>query len=320
MLLRSMLYVPGNSVRMAVRAATLPTDAVIFDLEDAVPLAEKETARFLVKDFIGIISRYGINTFVRLNSLTTSLTKDDLMAVVSKKLVGVMLAKTERADDISELDALLFAAERSLSLPQGSLKVIPLIESARGIVNLRQIAKASNRVIAIAFGAGDYCRDLGIDVAKLSADETELLYARAHIVNVSKAEGLQAIDTPFLGLLTDRERFLKEVRLAAMLGFNGKQCIHPSQVEPANAAFTPSPSEIEQSKRLIQAFEEAKARGLGAISFEGRMIDYMSYQQAKEKLTLASLIEEKTTSRKEKGTHVSILEIFKADVLPEILS
>ncbi|MEM3404687.1 MAG: CoA ester lyase [Nitrososphaerales archaeon] len=318
MLLRSMLYVPGNSVRMAIRAAALPIDAVIFDLEDAVPLAEKETARFLTKEFVRLIKRRGINTFVRINSLTTSLTQDDLEAVVTNDLDGVMLPKSECGDDILTLDALLSEIEKSLSLPQRSIKVIPLIESAKGIVNLHQIANASKRVIALAFGAGDYCRDLGIDVTKISIDEVEILYARAHIVNVSKAMKIQAVDTPFLGLLTDKERFLKEVRLAVMLGFNGKQCIHPSQIEPVNAAFTPHPSEVEQSKRLIQAFEDAKARGIGAISFEGRMIDCMSYKQAKEKLMFANLIEEKTKLGKERERHVSVFEVFKAFTLHEM--
>jgi len=309
MLLRSMLYVPGNSVRMAVRAATLPVDAVIFDLEDAVPLAEKETSRYLVKEFIPLIKRQGINAFVRVNALTTSLTEEDLEAIVSKGLDGVVLPKSEDEQDLLKLDTLLFAAERRAKIPPNLVKIIPLIESAKGIINLIQIAKSSKRIIALAFGAGDYCRDLGLDVAHVSREEVELLYARSHIVNVSKATGVLAIDTPFLGLLTDRVRFLEEVRLASMLGFNGKQCIHPSQIEPINTAFTPSSSEIEQAKRLVQAFEEAKSRGIGAISFEGRMIDEMSYQQAKQRLSLAELIEEKTKRSRE--PYISILELFR---------
>ena len=247
--------------------------------------------------------------FVRVNALTTSLTEEDLEAIVTKGLDGVVLPKSEDEQDLLKLDTLLLAAERRAKIPLNSVKIIPLIESAKGVINLLQMAKSSKRIVALAFGAGDYCRDLGLDVAQISREEVELLYPRSHIVNVSKATGVQAIDTPFLGLLTDRVRFLEEVRLAATLGFNGKQCIHPSQIEPINTAFTPSSSEIEQARRLVQAFEEAKSRGIGAISFEGRMVDEMSYQQAKQRLSLSELIENRV--KQKRAPYISVPEIFE---------
>lgn len=309
LVLRSMLYLPGNSIRMAVKATTLPADAVIFDLEDAVPLTEKETARILTRDFIRLIKRSGISVFVRVNSLTTGLTAEDLKFTVVKGLDGVMLPKTEMGSDVAELDKILAEVEEASGLTPKSVKLIPLIETAKGVMNSLQIASASDRVVAIAFGAGDYYRDLGRDVAQLSKDEIELLYARSHIVNASRTAGIQAIDTPFLGLLTDREGFLREVKLAVQLGFKGKQCIHPSQIEPINSMFSPSQEEVDRAKRIVEAFEEAQARGLGAISFEGRMIDYMTYRQAKDMLTTAQVIEDK--KKIEAGrAYLSLSEIF----------
>jgi len=308
--LRSMLYVPGNSVRMAVKAATLPVDAVILDLEDAVPLADKETARILTRDLIKLVKQRGSYVFIRVNSLITDLTAEDLKHTAIEGLDGVMLAKTETGSDVTELDKMLTEVEQAVGLAPKSVKVIPLVETAKGVVNCFQIASASERVVAIAFGAGDYYRDLGRDITQLSREETELIYARSQIVNTSTAAGVQAIDTPFLGLLTDRERFLGEVKLAAQLGFKGKQCIHPSQIEPVNSMFSPSQAEAEHAKRVAEAFEEAQARGLGAISFEGKMVDYMTYRQAKDTLATAQIIDDKKKMMTQKAAHVSLSEIF----------
>ncbi|MGA2784226.1 MAG: CoA ester lyase [Candidatus Bathyarchaeia archaeon] len=307
-LLRSILYFPANSVRMIVKAATLPTDAVIFDLEDAVPLDDKENARGIARDYIGLIKKRGIQTFVRVNSLTTGLTVEDIQSTAVKELDGVMLAKTEAGSDVTKLSKILDRVERKERIASKSIKLIPLIESTKGVVNSLQIASSNRRVIAVAFGAGDYYRDLGRDISQISNDEVELLYARSTIVNTGRAVGIQAIDTPFLGSLTDREAFLREVRIAVQLGFKGKQCIHPSQIEPINTLFSPSQNEIDHAGRIVKAFEEAQARGLGAISFEGKMIDNMTYRQAKDTLAAAELITAKTT----RGGYVSISEIFAA--------
>ncbi len=307
--LRSMLYLPGNSVRMIVKAATLSADAVILDLEDAVPLADKEVARILTRDYIRLIKQRGIQVFVRVNSLITGLTAEDLKYTVVKGLDGVMLAKTETGSDVVKIDKMLSKAEKTSRLKPRSVKLIPLIESAKGIVNSFHIASASKRIIAVAFGAGDYYRDLGRDVGSLTKEEIELLYARSKIVNVSRAVGIQAIDTPFLGLLTDHEGFLNEVKFALQLGFKGKQCIHPSQIEPLNSMFSPSDEEFNRAKRIAEAFEQAQARGLGAISFEGRMIDYMNYQQAKNTIATAQMIEDKKKML-QKRPNVSIAEVF----------
>ncbi len=278
-------------MRMITKAATLPADAIILDLEDAVPLPDKETARIMIRDSIKGIKLGGSYVFVRVNALTTNLTAEDLKFVAVEGLDGLMLAKTETKSDIVELDSMLEETEKGLGLEPRSLKVVPLIESAKGVINAYEIASASERIIAVAFGAGDYYRDLGRG-ASFSPEQTELLYARSRIVNCSVAAGVQAIDTVFFGLLTDREGFMKETMLALQLGFKGKLLIHPTQIEPVNKAFSPSSDEAEYARRVVEAFEEAQARGLGAISFEGKMIDYMNYKQAKDLVRLVEFIAE----------------------------
>jgi len=295
--LRSMLFVPGNSMRMITKAASLAADAIVLDLEDAVPLPDKGTARIMIRDSVKAIKSGGPAIFVRVNTLTTNLTAEDLKFVCVEDLDGIMLAKTETKTDVVELAGMLEEAERGSGLKLGSLTIVPLIESAKGVVKAYEIASASERVIAVAFGAGDYYRDLGRSVSFLSPEQTELLYARSQIVNGSRAAGIQAMDTPFFGLLTDREGFMKETILALQLGFKGKLLIHPAQIDFVNKTFSPSPDETGYSRRVVEAFEEAQARGLGAISFEGKMIDIMSYKQAKDLVNFVELIAEKERKR-----------------------
>jgi len=299
MVLRSMLFVPGNSMRMVTKAATLPADAIIMDLEDAVPLPDKATARIMVRDSIKGVKAGGPYVFVRVNALTTRLTEEDIRFVVVPGLDGIMLAKTDSASDVAKLAGWLERTEKERGVEPGSVKIVPLIETVKGVVNACEIAAASERTVAVAFGSGDYYGDLGRSVSFLSCEQTELLYARSHIVNCSRAAGVQAVDTVFFGLLTDKESFMKETMLALQLGFKGKLLVHPSQIEPVNRAFSPSPDEAEYARKVTVAFEEAQAKGLGAISFEGKMIDYMNYRQAKNLVDYVNLIVEKEEKRRQ---------------------
>jgi len=293
---------------MIAKAATLASDAVILDLEDAVPLADKATARIIVRDSIKAVKSGGAYVFVRVNSLTTKLTTEDLK-VVGNGLDGVMLAKTETKSDVVELDHMLTEAEKVSGLEPGFLKIIPLIESAKGVVNAYEIASASERVVAAAFGAGDYYGDLGRNISFLSPEQTELLYPRSQIVNCSRAAGIQAIDTPFFGLLTDTEGFTREAILALQLGFKGKLLIHPAQIDIANRIFSPSEDEVGYARRVVEAFKEAQLKGLGAISFEGKMIDYMNYKQAKDLVNFVDAITEKEKRRRQ-TSYIPLSEFF----------
>lgn len=304
MVLRSMLFVPGNSMRMITKAATLPADAIILDLEDAVPVPDKATARIMIRDSIRGVKSGGAYIFVRVNALPTRLTREDL-SVVGEGLDAVMLSKTEARSDVVAVDNMIGEAEKAKGLEPGSLKIFPLIETAKGVVNAYEIASASERIVAVAFGAGDYYGDLGRNVALISAEQTELLYARSQVVNCSRAAGVQAIDTPFFGLLTDKKGLHKETTLALQLGFKGKLLIHPGQIEPVNKIFLPSSDDAEHAKRVVEVFEEAQARGLGAISFEGKMIDYMNYRQAKDMVNFVGLI----TDKEEKGRQAAAVSL-----------
>ena len=220
-----------------------------------------------------------------------------------------MLAKAETKSDIEELDKMMGEAEEASGLESGAIKIIPLIESAKGVVNVYEIASVGKRVIAVAFGSGDYYRDLGRSVASLSPEQTELLYARSQIVNASVASRVPAIDTVFFGLLTDKEAFGQEIRLAFQLGFKGKLLVHPTQIEPVNKVFSPSSDEVKYANRVVEAFEAAQAKGLGAVSFEGKMIDEMNYKQAKDVVNFAELVSKKEEMRQEAGS-VSFSHFF----------
>jgi citrate lyase subunit beta/citryl-CoA lyase len=300
---RSMLFIPANSWRMIMRATTEMQDAVILDLEDAVPVAEKETARVFARDSVPILKSKGIDVFVRVNSLGTGLTEEDLRFVVVKGLHGIMLPKSETKQAIVKLDRLLGKEEMNKKLKPNSISIMPLLESPRGVLNASEIATASKRVDALGFGAGDFLRELGegFAIARLSPDEyfPMILYARSRISIAARVAGVPAIDTPFFGLLIDTEGLIRESSRAKLLGFKGKMLIHPRHVEPVNQLFSPSKEEIEFSSQMINAYKEAEARGSGAASFGGRMIDYAMVSMGQDLLSRAEAIAEKEKRRVE---------------------
>jgi len=288
-LLRTLLFTPGNNMRMIYKAGTLGADAVILDLEDAVPMAEKETARIFVKDCIEQVAAGGVQVFVRTNAFTTGLAEEDLNWTVQAGLHGIVLPKAESKDDVLETEKLIAVLEKERGLEAGSLVIIPTLETARGVMNAYEIAMASQRVVAIAFGAVDFTRDMGIN---LSGEGTELLYARSRIAVAARAAEVQAIDTPWIDV-ADREGLVRDSERGRQLGFRGKLLIHPSQIEPVNRVFSPSEDEVEYARKVVEAFSEAEAKGLGAISLEGKMIDVANFRQAQDLIALAEAIAQK---------------------------
>ncbi len=285
-LLRTMLFTPGNNMRMIQKAGTLGADAIILDLEDAVPMADKETARIFVRDSIEDLSVKGPDLLVRVNALTTGLAEQDLDCIMQEGLVGIVLPKVESTDDLVKVARLMDQQEKKKGIEPGTLALVPILETARGVLNADEIATASQRVIAVAFGAIDFARDMGIS---LSREGTELLYARSRVAMSARAAGVQAIDTPWIDI-ADKEALVQEAKMARQLGFRGKLLIHPSQIEPINPVFSPSESQVEYAKKVVEAFQRAEARGLGAISLEGKMIDIANFRQAEEVLSLAEAI------------------------------
>jgi len=287
--LRTMLFTPGNNWRMIQKASSLQADAIILDLEDAVPMLDKETARILARDGISIIKAGGPNVFIRINAIVTSLTAQDMKDTATEGLDGIVLPKAESKEEILEAERLVEEVEKEKNLKSGGIAIIPIIETAKGVVNAYEIARASKRVNAISFGAVDFTRDMGTTISK---EGTELFYARSQIAVAARAAGIQAIDTPWIDL-ADKEGLVNDSRLARQLGYKGKLLIHPDQIESVNKVFSPSKEEVEYAKKVVEAFKEAEAKGLGAISLEGKMVDVANYRQAKDLLSLVDAISAK---------------------------
>ena len=295
-----MLFVPGNNSRMIAKAYSLSADGIIFDLEDSVPLQEKATARDMVRKAI-LTDKDGEHAvFVRINALLTDFTAADIESVVIKGLNGVLLSKTETNTDITKVDGMLEQAEVKNDLDTGTIKIIPIVETAKGVINAYQIASASPRILAVSFGAGDYYRDMGRSTSSISPGQVELLFARSQVVIAGRAAGVPAIDTVFFGAITDLKAFREEAILALQLGYKGKFLIHPSQIDIANEIFSPSADDIAFARKIVEAFEEVQRREKGATSLDGKMIDYMTYQQAKDVISFAqvfTLENDNTTTR-----------------------
>lgn len=292
-----MLFVPANSWRMITTAATEGGDAVILDLEDACPIAEKETGRIFARDSIPMLKEKGMDVFVRVNSFDTELTEEDISYVVVSGLDGVILPKAESKEDILKLDQLLKVEEEKKGILPNAIAILPLLESPKGISAVSEIISGSQRVIGVSFGAGDYSREIGagMGVTSLSPEEYFLMasHPRSCIALAARAAGILAIDSPFFGLVIDIEGLIKESRKVKLIGFTGKLLVHPRHVDSVNQVFSPSKDEIDFARRVIKAYEEAKAKGLGATSLGGRMIDYGSYRRALNLISIAKKISER---------------------------
>jgi citrate lyase subunit beta/citryl-CoA lyase len=297
-----MLYVPSNSWRMIHNATTEGADAIILDLEDGCPIAEKETGRVFARDSISMLKQHGLDVFVRVNSMETGLTATDIEYVVVKGIDGIMLAKTESKEDVQKIDGLLREEEEKKGLAMESVVLMALIETPKGIMNIREIIEASKRMVAVGFGAGDFSREMGagMGVSKLSPEEyfPMVLYARSAMAVTARAAGIQAIDTPFFGLIIDLEGLAKESEKAKLLGFSGKQLTHPRHVDVVNQVFAPAFGDVAFAERVVAAYEEARAKGLGATTIGGKMIDYGSFKRAESLLALSRAIEEREKKAK----------------------
>jgi len=287
---------------MITTAATEGGDAVILDLEDACPIAEKETGRIFARDSIPMLKEKGLDIFVRINSFETGLTELDLSYVITKGLDGVMLPKSESKEDMVKLDQLLKGEEKKKGMEPGSVSILPLLESPKGIAAVSEIIAASPRVIGVSFGAGDYSREIGagMGVTSLSADDFFLMasYPRSCIALAARAAGVLAIDSPYFGLVIDIDGLTLETRKVKLMGFTGKLLVHPRHVYFVNQVFSPTKEEIAFAKRVIKAYDEAKSKGLGATSIGGRMIDFGSYRRALNLISIAEKISENEKTRK----------------------
>jgi citrate lyase subunit beta/citryl-CoA lyase len=283
---RSRLYAPGNSPRILVGIELHGADLVLVDLEDSVPPAEKPTARVLVKHLLASIA-FPHEVWVRVNPLGLG-GEDDVREVLLARPHGVALPKAESRDDVRAMASVLEQAERASGAAVGTTWIMPIVETARGVLHAEEIAAADPRVAIVAFGAEDFTRDVG---ARRTPDA--LLFARSMIVAAAKATGVQASDTVY-GNVDDEAGLAVEAALARDLGFDGKGAIHPSQVGTLHEAFTPSVQEIEQARAIVAAAEAAEAQGVGAVAVDGKMVDRPVLERARRALRLAERLGHRT--------------------------
>jgi len=279
---RSFLFAPGNHARKVMKVIGCGADNVILDLEDAVARAEKVATRALVVEALKRPRRGG--AYVRVNAFNTEFCYGDAVAVVGPGLDGIILPMVESREQIIAFDWLVAALERERSMPVGGVDIIPIIETAKGIANVRAIAAAGTRVRRMAFGAGDYTLDVNME---WTLAESELEHARAEMVVASRAGGLEApIDTVWVHI-NDLDGLASSAKRARQLGFQGKMCIYPPQVELVNRAFTPTEKEITFARRVVAAFEEAERAGSSSIQLDGFFIDYPIVYKAQRTLDAA---------------------------------
>ncbi|MBW1798116.1 MAG: CoA ester lyase [Deltaproteobacteria bacterium] len=287
--LRTALFVPGNRPDRVDKAVKTNADAVIIDLEDAVALTEKEASRSKVRD--KILEHAERKIIVRVNSLDSPFFQGDLTEVITGNLACLMVPKVESAAHVREINENLLKVEKEKGIVQGAVSIIPLIESAGAVQNIFQIATEKtepSRIYCVAFGAADYTLDMGIEITK---EGTELSYPRSRIAVASRAASIEPpLDTPFMMDLKDMEALKVDAGRAKQLGFQGKLCIHPNQIEPCHAVFSPAKEEILYAERVVQVFEEAEREGSAAILLDGKFIDYAVVERARRILKMAKLI------------------------------
>ncbi|WP_041611422.1 citrate (pro-3S)-lyase subunit beta [Treponema primitia] len=281
---RTMLYVPGNNPGMIKDAGVYPADCIMFDLEDSVSLAEKDAARFLVHEALCTIDYPGKELLVRINALDTEMGREDLEAIVRTGRATIRLPKTESAQDILDCEKEIARIEKDAGLVPGSTGMMAAVESAKGVLNAKEIACASTRLIGIAIGAEDYVTDLKTN---RSPEGIELLFGRSMVLLAARSAGIDAIDTVYSDI-DNEEGLRKETTLIKQLGFDGKSIINPRQIQPIHEIYTPTEKEISKSLLIIEAIEEAKKRGSGVIALNGKMIDKPVALRAQRVLDLAS--------------------------------
>ncbi len=279
---RTMLYIPGINPKMLAKAPDTDADSVLLDLEDSVAPDKKAEARELVRDILS--EDFGRTTkTVRINGMHTPYSMEDLKAMVPAKPDAVRIPKIQSKEDVETADDVMTELEKIHAMDVGSIKIHAMIETALGVENAFEIAKASPRVDAITIGGQDLTADMGIQKTESGI---ELAYARGRIVMAAKAAGVAAIDTVYADVKNE-EGLLAETKMIRDLGFDGKAVIHPRQIAAVHGVFTPTDVEIAKAQEIVDAFNEAKARGVGVFTIGTKMIDAPVVARAEKVLELA---------------------------------
>jgi citrate lyase subunit beta-like protein len=279
---RALLYMPGDDRHKIEKAATLGVDCICMDMEDGVAINKKAEARTSIVRALQELKFGASEKLARINAIGSELERDDLQAVLPYRPDGIVIPKMEELGQIQWASEMIEAAELQNGWPVGSIRVLVDVETARGILNLKEIA-SHPRLDALIFGGEDFAASIG---AVRTRDAIELLYGRQATVTAAAAYGLQAIDIVAIDF-KDLEALRRESEFGAQLGFTGKQIIHPAQVGPVQAAFTPDESAIAHAQRIAETFEASQAKGAGAYALDGKMIDRPLLKNAQEVLERA---------------------------------
>lgn len=287
--IRSLLSVPGQRQNMIDKAFTLEPDGMIFDLEDAVPPAMKDTAREMVA---AALRRPRDATskarFVRVNGSATDLIETDMRAVVHERLDGIVLPKVETVAEIEHVDARLTSLERERGLRSGQVRLLVSIESAKGLRWVDDIVVASPRILAVFMGGEDFALDLGLPVVRTGAGQ-EQIYARSRVMIAGAMARIFSVDQGSMDF-RDLDAYRRHVQGSRQLGFTSGWCIHPNQIPIANEVFSPTPEEVELSRRVVAAFDDARAQGLGAVMMGGQFVELPIVERAQRTLRLHEAI------------------------------
>lgn len=283
---RSLLFIPGNNERFLKKSIKLQADILCFDLEDSVPSNEKEAARILVARYLA--SRQGENDsfiYVRINSFDSGLVDGDLERIVMNGLDGIVLPKIGNSEEVTQIIHKIDAIVSKRKLASG-IRIIPSIETAKGVVNANSIASSHKNVTALVFGVFDYLYDMNIDVEY--DDFVSYNYARSRIPVDARAAGIDALDGIWQNV-NDIDGLIKDAAIAKKLGYSGKTLIHPSHINPVHDIFRPTKKQIEWAKKVLAALQDTFEKGnvRGAKLLEGKMIDAVHYKQAKAVISAA---------------------------------
>lgn len=285
--LRSTLSTPGHRQNMVDKTFTLEPqpDGVIFDLEDAVPPELKETARAMAAEAVARPRRAGAAArFVRVNGTATGRLDGDIRAVVRPGLDAIVLPKVERPEDVIAADKLIASLEESRGIAADEVRILVSIESAIGLLRAYEIVSSSPRVLGVFLGAEDFSRDLGLPVKRAGLGQ-EALFARSTIVVAAAAARVFALDQGSMDF-RDLDTLRTTARQGRDLGFTGAWCIHPAQIQIVNEVYSPSPEEVDLARRVVAAYEDAKAQGLGAVMMGGQFVEIPIVERAQRTLRL----------------------------------
>ncbi len=280
---RALLYMPGDDRRKIEKATTLGVDCICMDLEDGTALSKKTEARVVIAQAMKELDFGAAERCIRINSIGSGFEQDDLPAALAAAPDTIVVPKVETAEQVQWVSGQIESYELSHGLPIGQIRLLIGLETARGVLNLKEIASADKRLEAIIFGAEDFAASIG---ATRTKDAVEVLYARSAVVTACAANDLQAIDMVYIDF-RDTAGLVAESEQGAKMGFSGKQIIHPNQVGPVQAAYTPSDEALAYAKRVVEPFEASQQEGKGAYALDGKMIDMPLLKNAQKVLARA---------------------------------